>query len=159
MKSAQHDLKGNSALASLVGSIPSLDVPLAATIDFRGFRLLAVSLVPVVAPAYHTDQRGRRHLTSPGSLTYVVMLAVWLRTLLPNSLHVAERTPGMARVTSDITCLRVPRRASTALPSCVALVVPSTWRSTRCAYRQGQSRRSVLSLGHWWGLWTSKDTR
>ena len=68
MKSAQHELKGYSALASLVGSIDGLDVPLAATIDYRGFRLLAVSLLPLTPATYKLDATNKRRLAAPGSL-------------------------------------------------------------------------------------------
>ena len=70
MKSAQHELKGYNALAPLVGSIDGLDVPLAATVDYRGFRLLAVSLLPLVPPRYQQGVAERR-LASPGSLVCV----------------------------------------------------------------------------------------
>lgn len=46
-KSAQHDLKSLAALDA--ARVPGLVVPLAATLDYRGFRLLALALLPVHA--------------------------------------------------------------------------------------------------------------
>jgi hypothetical protein len=82
MKAAKHDLRGVLSLTNL--SIPELRSALVALIDYRGFRLIAQSLLPINKHTlqYGSDDGGKTFVNNPKLAGMMKVFVLILNLLL-----------------------------------------------------------------------------
>ena len=87
MKAARHDLKG--LMHYYQCSISELRVPLMALVDYRGFRLIAMSLLPINSATicYGSPDAGQNVYNSDSHMSMLMQKASFLLNLKPHEVN------------------------------------------------------------------------